>query len=74
MKKLLKKYKLSLDKFINLSLYDKKIGYYMNNNPLGKKGDFITAPNISRLFSEMIAIWTIGFWQSLGCPKKNKFY
>ena len=73
MKKLLKKYKLSLDKFINLSLYDKKIGYYMNNNPLGKKGDFITAPNISRLFSEMIAIWTIGFWQSLGCPKKINF-
>ncbi len=70
MKKLEKKYKLPLDKFINLSLYDKKNGYYMNKNPLGKKGDFITAPNISRLFSEMIAIWTISFWQSLECPKK----
>ena len=61
---------LSLDKFINLSLYDKKNGYYMKKNPFGKKGDFITAPNISRLFSEMIAIWTISFWQSLGSPKK----
>ncbi len=60
---------LSLDKFIDLSLYDKKLGYYMKKNPFGKKGDFITAPNISRLFSEMIAIWTIGFWQSLGSPK-----
>ena len=70
MKKLEKKYKLSLDKFIDLSLYDKKIGYYMNKNPFGKKGDYITAPHISRLFSEMIAIWTISFWQSLSCPKK----
>ena len=48
----------------------KKFGYYMKKNPFGKKGDFITAPNISRLFSEMIAIWIISFWQSLGSPKK----
>ncbi len=65
-----KNYNLPLDKFINLSLYDKKFGYYMKKNPFGKKGDFITAPNISRLFSEMIAIWVISFWQSLGSPKK----
>jgi len=42
----------------------------MKKNPFGKDGDFITAPNISRLFSEMIAIWTISFWKSLGSPKK----
>ena len=65
-----KNYNLSLDKFINLSLYDKKFGYYMKKNPFGKKGDFITAPNISRLYSEMIAIWIISLWQSLGSPKK----
>ena len=61
---------LPLDKFINLSLYNKKFGYYMKKNPFGKEGDFITAPNISRLFSEMIAIWILSFWQSLGSPKK----
>ncbi len=61
---------LSLDKFINLSLYDKKFGYYMKKNPFGKNGDFVTAPNISRLFSEMVAIWVVSFWQSLGSPKK----
>ncbi len=60
---------IPLDKFIDLSLYDKKIGYYMSRNPFGKKGDFITAPNVSRLFSEMIAIWMIGFWKNLGSPK-----
>ena len=68
--KLKKNLSLSLDQFINYSLYDKKSGYYMKKNPFGKKGDFITAPNISRLFSEMIAIWIVGFWKSLGSPKK----
>ena len=65
-----KNYNLSLDKFIDFSLYDKKFGYYMKKDPLSREGDFITAPNVSRLFSEMIAIWIISFWQSLGSPKK----
>jgi len=42
----------------------------MNKDPFGKKGDFVTSPNISRLFSEIIAIWILNFWQSLGSPKK----
>ena len=62
--------KIPLDKFINYCLYDKKNGYYMSRNPFGINGDFTTAPNISRLFSEMIAIWTISFWGNLGSPKK----
>ena len=41
----------------------------MKKNPFGKKGDFTTAPNISRLFSEMIAVWVVSFWQNLGSPK-----
>ncbi len=61
---------LPLDQFINLALYDKDKGYYMKKNPFGKDGDFITAPNITRLFSEIIAIWTITFWKSIGSPKK----
>ena len=68
--KLKKTHNFSLDKFIDLSLYNNKFGYYMKKDPFGKKGDFITAPNISRLFSEMIAIWIISFWKSLGSPKK----
>ena len=68
--KLKKDLNLPLDEFINLSLYDKNFGYYMKRNPFGKEGDFITAPNISRLFSEMIAVWVISFWENLGSPKK----
>ena len=60
----------TLDKFIEESLYNEKYGYYMKKNPFGKEGDFITAPNISILFSEMIAIWVISFWERLGFPKQ----
>ena len=60
----------TLDEFIENSLYNKKHGYYMKKNPFGRGGDFITAPNISILFSEMIAIWIISFWEKLDCPKQ----
>ena len=61
---------LPLDKFIEWALYDKDLGYYMKKNPFGKEGDFVTAPNITRLFSEIVAIWVITFWKSIGSPKK----
>jgi NADH dehydrogenase [ubiquinone] 1 alpha subcomplex assembly factor 7 len=60
----------TLDRFIEESLYNKKHGYYMKKNPFGRDGDFITAPNISILFSEMVAIWIISFWEKLDCPKQ----
>jgi len=63
---------ISFDKFVDIALYHKKTGYYMKKNPFGKDGDFITAPNISILFSEMLAIWCIAFWEHLGYPKKIK--
>ena len=34
-----------------------------------KNGDFVTAPLISPLFSEMISVWVISFWIKLGKPK-----
>jgi len=61
---------LTVDKYVSQALYNSKSGYYMKGNPFGKKGDYITAPNISILFSEMIAIWIILFWENLKCPKK----
>ena len=61
--------KIPLDKFINKVLYDKNKGYYMKKNPIGYEGDFITSPNISILFSEMIAVWLVSFWEKIGFPK-----
>ena len=61
---------IPLDQFINISLYDKKFGYYMKKNPFGQEGDFITAPLISNLFGEMIAVWCVAFWEHIGKPRK----
>ena len=52
---------IALDKFINKALYSSKSGFYMKKNPFGKNGDFITSPNISILFSEMLSIWAVAF-------------
>ena len=60
---------IAVDEFIETALYNKKIGYYVKNDPFGKKGDFITAPLISFIFSEMIAIWLVSLWAKLDEPK-----
>ena len=60
---------IPIDKFIANALYDKNYGYYSKKIPFGKDGDFITAPEISFLFSEMIALWVISFWEHLDKPK-----
>ena len=62
-----------IDLFLEKILYDKKIGYYQKKNPFGSKGDFVTAPNISKIFCEMVAIWFVGFWENLNKPKKINF-
>ena len=64
---------ISLDLYLEKILYDKNIGYYQNKNPFGIKGDYVTAPNISNLFCEMITIWLVSFWEDLKKPKKLNF-
>lgn len=60
---------IGIDKFMSIALYDPKKGYYINGNPIGAGGDFITAPEISQMFGEMLAIWVTSCWYFLGCPK-----
>ena len=68
--KFFKKYKsLPVDQFLRNVLYDNKFGYYASRLPFGGQGDFITSPNISFLFSEIIAIWIISTWELFGKPK-----
>ena len=54
--------KISMENFINLCLYDKE-GYYIKSDPIGAKNDFITAPQISQMFGEIIGICLINFWE-----------
>ena len=60
---------LPVDKFFRNVLYDNKFGYYASQLPFGEKGDFVTSPKISSLFSEIIAIWIIASWELFGKPK-----
>lgn len=61
---------ISISDFMKAALYHKEYGYYMNKLPLGKDGDFITAPEISQLFGETIAVWIMHTWEKLGKPLK----
>ena len=56
-----KKEGITLDNFINICLYGKN-GYYNNIDPIGKEGDFITAPEISQLFGEIIGLYFYNKW------------
>ena len=61
---------LPIDNFFHNVLYDKKNGYYSSRQPFGSKGDFITAPKISNLFSEIITVWIVSAWEAFKKPKK----
>ncbi len=62
--------RIPIDDFINNALYHPQKGYYIKKNPFGKNGDFITAPNISKIFSEMILLWILSYWETFYKNKK----
>lgn len=59
---------LSIAAYMALALHDSAGGYYTRRDPLGAAGDFITAPEISQIFGELIGICLIDFWQRSGRP------
>lgn len=40
--------------------------YYATRDPLGPGGDFITAPEISQMFGELIGLWLADLWDRAG--------
>jgi NADH dehydrogenase [ubiquinone] 1 alpha subcomplex assembly factor 7 len=59
---------LPVAEFMGLCLYDPQHGYYNRRAPFGVAGDFITAPEISQMFGELIGLWAAEVWRSLGAP------
>lgn len=51
-------------------LYDPEHGYYTTRTPFGSAGDFTTAPEISQIFGELLAIWVADAWYRLGSPTR----
>ncbi|MCG6114498.1 MAG: class I SAM-dependent methyltransferase [Mesorhizobium sp.] len=60
---------LSVADYMAQCLFDPEQGYYTTREPFGVSGDFITAPEISQMFGELVAVWTAGAWRANGSPK-----
>lgn len=43
-------------------------GYYMRNDVFGRAGDFITGPEISQTYGELVGVWAVAMWQQMGEP------
>jgi NADH dehydrogenase [ubiquinone] 1 alpha subcomplex assembly factor 7 len=59
---------LSIAAFMAMALHDPEDGYYAQRNPIGAQGDFVTAPEISQVFGEMVGLWCALVWRQLGEP------
>lgn len=59
---------ISVAAFMAMALHDPRAGYYARHDPLGRTGDFITAPEISQIFGELVGLWVADLWQRLGRP------
>ncbi len=56
---------------MRLALSSSKASYYISKDPIGQDGDFITAPEVSQLFGEMIALWCIDKWLKMSSKVDN---
>ena len=70
---------MPLGRFLEYVLYDPTVGFYREQHLdsglpngaqelLGQRGHFITAPEISQIFGETIAVAILDMWQKMGCP------
>ncbi len=61
---------LSIAGYMAVALFDPAYGYYATRDPIGAGEDFITAPEISQVFGEVIGLWLADAWTALGAPSK----
>jgi len=60
---------MSLATYMGLALSHPQRGYYAAHHPIGANGDFITAPEISQMFGELVGFFIVNLWQQMGEPK-----
>jgi NADH dehydrogenase [ubiquinone] 1 alpha subcomplex assembly factor 7 len=64
---------ISVATYMALALGHPRHGYYMTRDPFGARGDFITAPEISQLFGESLAVWCALNWDAMKRPLPVRF-
>lgn len=57
---------ISVETYMDLCLNHPEHGYYRNRDPLGAAGDFITAPEVSQMFGEIVGAWLVTMHIALG--------
>jgi SAM-dependent MidA family methyltransferase len=57
-------------RYMALCLSHPRHGYYMRRDPLGAAGDFVTAPEISQMFGELIGLWAAAVWAQMNSPAR----
>ena len=60
---------MPIAEYMRLCLTHPEHGYYLTRDPLGSGGDFITAPEISQMFGELIGVWMATVWRQMGAPE-----
>uniref|UniRef100_A0A1J3EAC0 Protein arginine methyltransferase NDUFAF7 n=1 Tax=Noccaea caerulescens TaxID=107243 RepID=A0A1J3EAC0_NOCCA len=61
---------ISVAEYMEEVLTNPKAGYYMNRDVFGAQGDFITSPEVSQMFGEMIGVWAVCLWEQMGRPER----
>jgi NADH dehydrogenase [ubiquinone] 1 alpha subcomplex assembly factor 7 len=61
---------ISLERYMALALTHPTKGYYTTRDPFGPGGDFVTAPEISQMFGELIGLWAAEIWSQIGAPSR----
>jgi NADH dehydrogenase [ubiquinone] 1 alpha subcomplex assembly factor 7 len=59
---------ISVERYMGLALSHPRYGYYRTRDPFGAAGDFVTAPEISQIFGELIGLWAADRWDLMGRP------
>ena len=59
---------MPLARYMSLCLTHPEHGYYVARDPLGREGDFITAPEVSQMFGELLGLWAASVWKAMGAP------
>ena len=55
-------------RYMELCLVHPRHGYYVSRDPLGREGDFTTAPEVSQMFGELLGLWAASVWKAIGSP------